>query len=118
MKKMFMAVLACLALALPLAGVGEAANASPSAYTFLERISRGNLGAAIQIHCHSGQDPYMGVNQGSVTVGCGYNGWVDGGTAFGCNLKVQNWNTGNITTYPRWYNGSIGGGYYDVWATC
>jgi hypothetical protein len=90
------------------------AQASPSAYTYVQRIP--GASGSIQIKCHNSAGwTSLPVGAHSRTY-CGSNGWVDSirNPTSGA-LYAKNINTGNVTVYGRNYQGPIGGGYYNVY---
>jgi hypothetical protein len=117
-KKLAALAVALLAvLGLSLVAVPSPAVASAGAYTSLYHINQGGQ-SPIVVDCHNGRT--VGVQWLQLSEGaCGsdqYHGWVNNINANGCQVvKVRNWNTGNVTTYPAGYHGSVGGGYYDMW---
>jgi len=92
-------------------------EASPSAYTYVQHVPPVVSGQHIQIKCHNA------VGWTTLPVGdhsriyCGYNGWVDSIRSIDgpAGLYARNISTGNVTNYGRYYQGPIGGGYYEVY---
>lgn len=115
MRNLFVAVLTILGLAVPTALTVPTAEASTTAYTYLQYIDKGVKPSVIIVGCHNYIGQVMNLGQTSKAV-CGGEGWVDWTQSpSGVRVRVRNINTGNITTYGCNVRSGIGGGYYDGW---